>query len=290
MLDNGERLGRQFYKFRLEVCTPTTVQVPGGASVIQWEDKPDAEATVAGMISDIMIRHKFEDCVDIPENTRRYINVDLPASIRKAYNTLVKTAALETDKGSINAVHAGAKYQKILQLLTGAVYDEYGEPIKIHDERYRLVMDLVSEREKSIVAFNWRHEREQLCKLADSLGIKYGVIDGTIKDKNRDKVVDGFQNGELQVVFAQPQSAGHGLTFTKGTATIWCSPTSNPEWFKQFNRRIYRTGQKNKTETICICARDTREEDVYEKLDSRLTRVEDLLGLFVDLTNLKLSA
>ena len=85
------------------------------------------------------------------------------------------------------------------------------------------------------------------------------------------------------MLFAHPQSAGHGLTLTKGTSAIWSSPTYNAEHFQQFNRRIHRAGQNLKTETILITARDTWEESVYEKLNTKtdLTpmNVPDWLGV-----------
>ena len=88
-----------------------------------------------------------------------------------------------------------------------------------------------------------------------------------------------MQAGQLQVVFCHPQSAGHGLTMTKATAVIWASPTYNAEHYQQFNRRIYRAGQTQRTEIIHIAARDTWEPDVYEKLESKLERMDDLLTI-----------
>ena len=90
---------------------------------------------------------------------------------------------------------------------------------------------------------------------------------------------------QIKVLFAHPQSAGHGLTLTKATTCIWCSPTYNAEHFQQFNRRIHRSGQTNKTETILIAARDTWEETVYEKLDGKLGKMENLLQVLNKLHN-----
>ena len=96
-------------------------------------------------------------------------------------------------------------------------------------------------------------------------------------------IVDRFQNGHFQVLFAHPQSASHGLTLTKGTSAIWSSPTYNAEHFQQFNRRIYRAGQTRKTETILIAARNTWEESVYDKLNGKLGRMENLLNILTTL-------
>jgi SNF2 family DNA or RNA helicase len=92
------------------------------------------------------------------------------------------------------------------------------------------------------------------------------------------------------VVFAHPQSAGHGLTLTKATSAIWASPTYNAEHFQQFNRRIYRAGQTQKTETILIAAKNTWEPTVYEKLQTKLGRMEELLTVLNKLNNHKETA
>jgi SNF2 family DNA or RNA helicase len=173
----------------------------------------------------------------------------------------------------------------MLQLLTGAVYHEDGSFSTIHTDRYDLVMQLVDERPQSVVAFNWRHERVNLCKLADAMGITYGVIDGEVPVKEREQIVRDFQDGKLRVIFAHPQSAGHGLTLTAGHATIWASPTYNAEHFQQFNRRIYRTGQTKRTETIRIAARGTCEEEVYTNLNGKLVNMQHLLNIALQLSD-----
>jgi len=279
LLDDGERLGRSFYGFRLQVCTPQ--QVGPNPNQVKWLDNVGAEEQVAAKIHDITIRFRFEDCIDIPENTQRMMYIDLPPRLQTNYIVLKEQAILEAESGAmINAVHAGAKYQKLLQLCSGAVYDEDGKTQVFSTARSQLVLDLVAERDHSVVAFNWKHQKTELLKLADKMGFAYAVIDGETKQAAREKAVDDFQAGKLKVLFAHPASAGHGLTLTKGCATIWASPTNRSELFSQFNSRIYRAGQKRKTETITIAARDTFEEDAYNTLDGKLAAMGSLLDIF----------
>jgi len=82
---------------------------------------------------------------------------------------------------------------------------------------------------------------------------------------------------------AHPQSAAHGLTLTKGTTTIWASPTYNLEHFLQGNRRIYRAGQTQKTETIVVLAPNTVEEGVFKKLQEKDVRQGSMLNLLNEL-------
>lgn len=282
LVDDGERLGRRFYSFRSSVCNS---QFNGFANV--WVDRPDAQEMVAAALKDINIRYCLEDCIDMPEQSVRTMYVDLPPTIMAQYNTLAQDSVLYTGKTTINAVHAGAKVKKLLQLCTGAIYDEHGSAQGIHGERYDLVMQLVEERKHSLVAFNWKHEREHMVELANKLRINHAVIDGETPAEKRKQIVDAMQAGALQVVFCHPQSAGHGLTLTRATSVIWASPTYNAEHYQQFNRRIYRAGQKQKTEVIHIAARNTWETDVYEKLEGKLGKMEDLLSILTDLSALK---
>ena len=274
LVDDGERLGHRFFSFRGSVCTS---RFNGFAQ--EWVDKDDAELSVAAAIGDINIRYQLEECLTMPEQTVSTLQVQLPSKIMQQYKQLCDDNVLYTGTATINAVHAGAKVKKLLQLCTGAIYDEHGVVQNVHSGRYELVMQLVSERKHSLVAFNWKHEKNHMTAMADSMGIKYGVIDGDTPAHHRKDVVDRMQAGQLQVVFCHPQSAGHGLTMTKATAVIWASPTYNAEHYQQFNRRIYRAGQTQRTEIIQIAARDTWEPDVYEKLAGKLERMDELLDI-----------
>jgi SNF2 family DNA or RNA helicase len=279
LIDDGERLGKKFYGFRGAVCTS---RFNGFAN--EWVDKPNAQDIVSAAIKDVNIRYMLEECIDMPEQSVHTMLVDLTPKIMDQYNILAEDSVLYTGKATINAINAGARVKKLLQLCTGAVYTEDGVSEGIHKERYDLVMDLVAAREHSLVAFNWRHEREHLVKLADELGFEYGVIDGETPAKTRADIVNRMQAGQLKVVFAHPQSAGHGLTMTKATSVIWSSPTYNAEHYQQFNRRIYRAGQTQKTQIIHIAARDTWEPHVYEKLQTKLDRMDVLLQTLTSLT------
>jgi superfamily II DNA or RNA helicase len=274
IVDEGERLGRRFYSFRGTVCTP---RFNGFAN--EWVQKDNAEETVAAALSDINIRYMLEECIDMPEQSFQTMHVTLPKKIMKQYRTLSEDSVLYTGAATINAIHAGAKVKKLLQLCTGAVYDEHGVTQNIHTERYDLVMQLVQERAHSLVAFNWKHEQRCMVEIADKLKIKHATIDGDTPASKRKEVVDRLQAGQLQVVFCHPQSAGHGLTMTKAKTVIWASPTYNAEHYQQFNRRIYRVGQTDKTEIIQIAARDTWEPDVYQKLAGKVERMDELLGI-----------
>lgn len=277
LLDGGERLGKSFYKFRLAVCEP--VQCGPRPEMVEWHDKPGVEQAIFDLLSDISVRHEFEKCVSIPENFVTGVYFDLPAGAKKAYDDMADHAMIEINGREISAVNAASVTQKLLQIAAGAMYDGSGGYEIIDRGRTELVLDLIEERKHSIVAFLWKHQRDLLIEGAKARGIDFAVIDGDTAGGARSEIVEDYQAGKYRVLFAHPQSAGHGLTLTKGTSTIWTSPTWNAEHYEQFNHRIYRSGQTERTETVHVCAKDTLDERVYAVLKKKVTAMDMLREL-----------
>lgn len=285
VLDDGQRLGKSFYQFRNSVCVPK--QVGPQPNMLQWEDRPGAELAVAHMLGDAVVRHKFEECIDIPENHVYTVPFHMPPKQAKAYQQMEKAAIAQLANGAIvSSVNAAGVMGKLLQIASGASYIETSGAsayAPIDNSRYELVADLAEQRDHSVVFFNWIHQRDMLIAEFKKRGITYVVIDGDTTDRARKEAVDHFQAGFYRVLLAHPQSAAHGLTLTKGTATIWASPTYNLEHYLQGNRRIYRAGQTQKTETIVIIAPGTVEEKVYQKLQDKDLRQGSMLNLLKEL-------
>ena len=285
ILDDGQRLGKSFYQFRNSVCQPK--QVGPQPNMLQWEDKPGAELAVGHLLADMVVRHKFEECLDIPANHTYSVPYHMSPKQAKAYQQMEKAAITQLTNGAIvSAVNAAGVMTKLLQIASGASYTDglEGEDyVEVDNGRYELVGDLVEQRDHSVVFFNWAHQRDLLVKEFEKRGITYAVIDGKTSDKARKDAVDHFQAGFYRVLLAHPQSAAHGLTLTKGTATIWASPTYNLEHFLQGNRRIYRAGQTQKTETIMVLAPGTVEDKVFQKLQEKDTRQGNMLDLLKEL-------
>lgn len=279
ILDDGRRLGTSFFAFRSSVCQPE--QVGPRPEMVKWVDREGAEEAVYGLISDITVRHKFEDCIDIPETHQYTMKYHLGKKQFKSYMEMERTQITMLSKEKIvTAINAAAVTTKLLQIASGAVY-EHGDTYHVVDTaRYEMIMDLVQERRHPLVFFLWKHQRDELVALAEKRGLKFCVMDGNATDKERREMVKFYQAGFYDVMFAHPKSAAHGLTLTRGSTTIWASPTYDLEWFSQGNKRQARNGQKNKTEIIVILAEGTIEEKVYTRLLEKNMRMSNLLDLF----------
>ena len=133
ILDKGKRLGQYFYGFRSAVCTPEQE-----GKRITWVDKPGIELVVAELVKDITIRHKFEDCVDIPENHMYSVNFDLTPKHMERYLEMQNKAITKVKEETVTAVNAASVATKLLQIASGAVYNDTGGYSQVATERYEL--------------------------------------------------------------------------------------------------------------------------------------------------------
>lgn len=276
-LDDGKRLGTSFYAFRNACCVAE--QVGRRKEMVRWIDKDGAEEAVWAQLHNITIRHKFEDCVDIPPTFTHVVKYRQTRKQQRAYESMEKDSISVMKKGFVSAVNAAAMRTKMLQIASGAVYESPQKYHVIDFDRYELVMDLVEERKHSIVFYLWKHQRDEIIRIAKDRGIAHCVIDGEATDTQRHERSKQFQAGFYQMMLCHPLSAAHGNTWTRATAAIWPSPPDNLEWWVQGNRRHARTGQKLKTEIIPIVAQNTIEVGVYRRLAEKKARMDNLLEL-----------
>lgn len=275
IVDDGQRLGQSFFAFRSAVCVPK--QVGPSSNMVKWEDRPGAADAVAKLMEDITIRHKFEDCLDIPANHEYSVPYKLTASQQKAYDQMEQAQLALINNKLVTAVNAATVTTKLLQIASGAVYESDDKYHLVDTARYEMVLDLCEQRPYTVVFFLWKHQKDYLTEEAKRRGISHCLIDGSVSDKQRLEAVDYFQKGLYRICFAHPQSAAHGLTLTRGTATIWASPTYNLDHYQQGLKRIYRAGQTQKTETIVVVADDTIETRVWTALQNKRVKMDDLL-------------
>lgn len=287
IVDQGKRLGNSFYAFRNSVSVPT--QVGRNKNAIHWEDKEGADAAVFGLLSDITVRHNFDDVVKIPERSVYTVPYTMTTKHAKAYFEMEKNQFIwyqeKAKKGTITAVHAAIVRQKLLQIASGAVYadrsDAEDKPTLILDEgRYEMVMDIALESPHSLIMFLWRHQRDALVKLAEARGLSFAVIDGDTPDSVREQFERDYQAGKYDIAIAHPKTVAHGLTLTLGTTTVWASPTDDTEWFKQGNRRQARRGQTQQTRMITIVAEGTVDALAYANCIGKGKREDEFLEYF----------
>lgn len=282
LLDDGKRLGKLFFPFRTTVCTPVQNMKKDGTPGrgLKWIDKEGAEDAVFNLLSDIVIRHKLDDCADIPENFQYPLMYSMSKVQQRAYEEMQETQLIKLGKEGITAINASAVATKLMQVSSGAVYSSPGTYHVIDTGRYELILDLVQARVHPLVLFQWKHQCDLLVAEATRRDLRFAVFDGGTSDNDRARIVAEYQDGQLDVLFAHPKTVGHGQTLTRGKSTIWASPTHDLELFIQASSRQRRLGQTEKTETIVILGEGTVDEWAYENVMNKDGKLTTLLEMF----------
>tara|TARA_R110001606_G_scaffold383187_1_gene545344 strand:+ start:599 stop:2041 length:1443 start_codon:yes stop_codon:yes gene_type:complete len=305
LLDQGQRLGHNFFNFRNAVCQPI-MKSAGFKQFTEWKEIPGAADEVATTLRDINIRHVLEDVVDMPDRVVVDRIITMPDTLRKQYNKMKADCILQLetpqraaakvhhamlkdptltrsifnlDTDDIVAVNKAVLAQKLLQIASGSAYLESGGGRLLDTTKYELIVDMVEERPASLVFFLWQHQRDALAKILKQKKVAFEVIDGSVNQTNRAKIIADYQSGKYKTLLLQPAAAAHGITLTRSVASIWCSPTYNLEHYIQANHRDYRIGQTKRSEIIRVQYADTIEGNVYERLQEKNINLNSLLDI-----------
>ena len=118
---------------------------------------------------------------------------------------------------------------------------------------------------------NFRQEIETLLQsLPDSAALWSGTAD-------RQEVIGGFKSGKYQTLIANPQSAGHGLTFTHCSDAVYYSLAYSWELLKQSQDRIHRIGQTSSCTYHYLIAKDSIDEVIYKSVNEKKKLSEAVL-------------
>lgn len=251
LLDQGKRLERYVTHYKERYFYPA---YGSGHIVYKWELKDGSEDAIYRKIDDIAISMKAKDYLDLPKRTDNIIEVHLPKKAMREYDELEKELLLEYDEGQdVVALNSAALAGKLMQMANGTVYDEDKNEIEVHsaklDELDRIIED--SQGEPVLVFYHYKHDLKRLrarFKDAEVMNIE----DDTAARWNR---------GEIPILLAHPQSAGHGLNLQAGGHIIvWYSMTWALELYQQANARLDRQGQTKPVIVHHLVAKDTVDE------------------------------
>ncbi len=267
LLDMGERLGRFITRYREAYFTPDR---RNGMVVYSYKPLPFAENMIYEKISDITISMKAADHLKMPDLISAEYKVELDETEMKKYRGFLKNMA----EGGITAANAGALTNKLSQMANGAVYDDEGETIHIHDRKLDALEDIVeaANGKPLLVAYWFKHDYAGIAYRLDKIKCKCRKLDS-------EESINAWNAGEVEVGLIHPASAGHGLNLQEGGNTIvWFGLTWSLELYQQTNARLWRQGQSEKTVVVQhIIAEDTVDERILKALKSKNTTQEALI-------------
>jgi SNF2 family DNA or RNA helicase len=208
------------------------------------------------------------DYLKMPERIDNVVEVQMLENEKALYEKLESEMLLPFADGDIDAVNAAALSNKLLQMASGAVYDEFKEAKVIHNKKLEALEDLIeaANGKPVLIFYNYKHDKERISE-------RFKVTEISTSED-----ISKWNNGEISIAIAHPASTGHGLNLQVGGSTlIWFSLTWSLELYQQANARLWRQGQKETVVIHHIVSKGTIDEQVMNTLQKKQVGQDSLI-------------
>lgn len=173
---------------------------------------------------------------------------------------------LQVEESLVTAGTAAVLNGKLLQLCSGAVYDENKNVVAIHDCKIEAFLEVMEQLngQHALVFYWFQHERDRLLSALGRTRLTARVYTGSEDERS-------WNDGEIDVLLAHPASCGYGLNLQRGGHHIvWFGyPNWALEIYQQANKRLHRQGQKFPVIAHHLVVSGGMDEDVIAALHAK---------------------
>lgn len=271
LIDRGERLETTLTRFRKRYFR-VEHRLPNGV-VTKWGLRAGSEEKIYDRIRDISISMSASDYLDLPETRVNDVMVPMPPKTARVYESMKKDLVTHLGDDTITAANAAVATGKLSQITAGFLYPDRDDPSQGEETKLldRAKMDAVAEIVEGtggpvLVYYRFIEERLRLMDMYPEAS--------TVDDPG---VIDRWNAGQVPILLAHPESAGHGLNLQHGGSTIvWASLTWSLEGYLQANARLARQGQTKQVVIHRLICPGTVDEAIASVLAKRAS-VQDAL-------------
>lgn len=271
LLDKGERLGKTITAYRDRYFIPGE---RSGHVVYKWHQKKESEERIYEAIKDISVSMKSEDWLDLPPRIDRNVVVRLSDKAKEQYKKLERDLLLPFQDSDVVASTAAVLSNKLLQMASGAVYDEDRGIKEIHEAKLDALEDLIeaAQGKPIMIFYNFKHSLSRIQeRFPQARTLRKG------KDGNKD--IADWNSDKIELLLLHPKSAGHGLNLQESSCqnVIWYDQIWSLEEDQQANARVHRQGQRNSVVVMRLVAQGTMDEDAVAALERKANGQEALM-------------
>lgn len=288
-------LGSDFFVFRDKYFIPSIVH-PLTKQVFKYSAKNGAIDQIKEAIKPYTIAMRTDDYLTLPDII--YVNkmVELNKKDLKLYTKManeVKQALRDAEeekysnKESVNSLglsvnagdheliiqNRGALKNKLLQLASGAIYTTNNDYVTYHDEKFKVLKEIVESANSPLLVFyRFKSDIDRMSEYIDFETIPKDA-EG-IRD-----VIKRWNNKEIPVLVTSPKTASRGLNIQDGGHTIiWFNiPPGENELYRQANKRLHRSGQKNTVTVMHLITKGTDELEILNQLNQAEVEQQELM-------------
>jgi hypothetical protein len=231
-------------------------------------------------ISDILLRRRKQDCLDLPAKTRVRRPAEVSAPMRARYEETLTRLRAEYQR----RVEAGEIMDKGELLVMLNHLRQAGSLAKT-ETAVTLVEELVEQEQQAVVFTAFVDSARQMVDALRAEGISAELLIGETPVRARGPLVKRFQAGQVSALICTLGTGGVGLTLTAASTVILVDRAWTPGDTEQAEDRIHRIGQIGAVTAIWV-AYGKIDHLIDDLLEEKAGRIGQVLGEPTSLTPL----
>ena len=233
------------------------------------------------VVGDYMLRRP-EEMLDLPDlaGFDDPLLTPMTAVQRKAYNQLKRDLIAEIpDEGvSLEALTDSQAFVNLMQMTTGlsSVGLEPDASLDKHSSKAAMLEELLPDRSHpTVLGVYFRNSAAAMGRLCERLGLRYALFGAATP--NKDKVVEAFQRGDVDVLVASIMVAREGITLTAADQVALVERSWVPGDNEQMVRRVRRRGQTKSVTARQLLAPNSVDEGQWGALHDKTRSINTVM-------------
>lgn len=244
--------------------------------------KPGMKNALRQELSSYMIRRTVDDVkAELPEVTFNPISYDLDIKQYVVLKQIQKNRKIEFMGVNVlfDSPMAALSGMRKFCSMPGLFGFNFNSP---KDDVIQTIVDEQIDSERQVLIFAWhRVYVEYLTQLIEEKfkDVRVEYIHGDVPQKTRDKYVEEFKLGRINVLIASLPSLGVGVDFPSINTVIFAELDWTPAMIEQAWRRIYRVGSNGNRFVYFLTAKNSIESRIYAVFLKKQEVADDVLLL-----------
>lgn len=225
--------------------------------VVVWKNEEKLQKILARH----SIRRTFEEVYGEEDVVFFTEYVDMEEKVRAKYDEFEEQALLELDDGRVlDGTMAGVNQIRCRQLFSHPETMALGKIEQWTPKDERLQIHL-AEGQKTLIFASLVPEQERIVRLCESMGLRVGLINGSVSAAQRVKIDEAAQRGELDVIVASGPTVAVGYNWEFMDLVIFASIDFMDTNILQAYRRASRGSRTKQLRVIFLRYADCDVED-----------------------------
>ncbi|MGM9713816.1 MAG: DEAD/DEAH box helicase [Prevotella sp.] len=247
---------------------------------IERDHNKERQRLLKRVITPFILRRTKNDVLsELPEKTEITLRVNLSEEEWAFYDNLRKRALANMEDKDATAMQALSEITRLRQAACNARLVE--KKMRIESSKLNSFMELTdnlgSNHHRALVFSQFTSHLALIREALDERGMAYLYLDGATPAKERIRLVEEFQHGDMPLFLISLKAGGLGLNLTAADYVIHLDPWWNPAIEDQASDRAYRIGQRKRVTVYRIIAANTIEEKIVALHQTKKNMADALL-------------